>query len=44
MNFGKVFDSSKKNDSLFHIIYAVESTNFLVNFEYSQHFLAGNPD
>ena len=37
MKFGKVLDSSKKrvfkNEGLFHIIYAEESPNFLVNFE-----------
>ena len=29
---------------LFHITYAEEATNFLVNFEDSQHSLVGNPD
>ena len=33
-----------RNDGLFHIIYAEESTNFLLNFEDSQHLLASNPD
>ena len=36
MKFGKVLDSSKetsRNDGLFHIIYAEESTNFILNFK-----------
>ena len=47
MKFGKVLDSSKetsRNDGLFHIIYAEESNNFILNFEDSQHSLASNPD
>ena len=48
MKLGKLLNSSKKrnfrNDGLFHMIYAEQSTNFLVNFEDSQHSLAANPD
>ena len=48
MKLGKLLNSSKKrnfrNDGLFHMIYAGQSTNFLVNFEDSQHSLAANPD
>ena len=33
-----------RNDDLFHIIYAEESTYFIVNFEGSEHSLAANPD
>ena len=46
MKLGKLLNSSKKrnfrNDGLFHMIYAEQSTNFLVNFEDSQHSLAAN--
>ena len=48
MKFGKLLTVEKKrafrNDGLFHILYANESINFLVNCKDSQHSLAANPD